>query len=107
LKYVVMQKGNREYPFIFPDEVVHAHMAGIIKAMWVTEALQALPRMFDSHLKRVRQEMLDAIITVSAGDYDIIRGKCSGSSQTLGLSSRGDEDEKLLWSHDYGGGIVD
>lgn len=85
MKYVILQvtQGTlkRELPVIFPDCVCHDDMA-----LWFGEALAA-----------------DKIKAVSAG-FCTVRVNTSGSSETLGLKSR-PEDDQLINLFDYYHGI--
>jgi hypothetical protein len=95
MKYVVIEAriGDdvREFPIIFPNILVHSIVAGSVIA-----GLQAF------HNKNGKYTV------VSAGEIssmDLDAGSCHGSSETLKLKSRGEEDDKLITLHDYMHGI--
>ena len=98
MKYIVVsaikRKGENEsvirYPFVFPNNLVHANVA---KVMCLLISLM--------HLKR------DVLVT-SAGDVNStdFTGECSGKSDTLNLkSAKGDTN--LLSMNDYGAGMLE
>lgn len=103
MKYVVMKVGGQEMPVIFPNHMVHVEVAGAIKAMYAAIANAASGNILS---QTARQEVINSVQAISAGDYNQISGECSGSSSTLNLPSRGKADTRLIAMHDYTGGYV-
>lgn len=89
MKYIVLKIKDREWPIIFPDMMVHSDVA---------ESMQLHVIRFHDERSRV----------VAAGSISFFGGNvlCSGESETLGIESRGSEDEKLIKMFDYLHGIV-
>jgi len=91
MKYIIFEipigsELKREVPIIFPNSMVHSEVsAGFIPIVAAHKWKKPLP--------------------VSAGEYDPFTGRCSGQSETLGLRSRGREDEQIILMQDYGGGF--
>jgi len=86
MKYIVLRVQDQELPVIFPEQMIHSLVA---------EALSKMPSMAGA-------------VPVSAGQLsslDIGSG-CHGNSTTLGLSSRGVQDDQLIQMMDYLHGIV-
>ena len=81
MKYIVYWESEREFLVTFPDEIRHDRMS---------EAMEDLRFGGDYDGHRRQGEI------VAAGF--VVDGKCHGSSQTLGVASRGDVDTKLLQS---------
>jgi hypothetical protein len=95
MKYVVIQEqiGDdvREFPIIFPNILVHSVVAASVIA-----GLQAFHNKDGKYMP------------VAAGEIssmDLCAGSCHGSSETLKLKSRGEEDDKLITLHDYLHGV--
>lgn len=95
MKYVMFEKKLSEltisHPVIFPNHLVHSEVSEAILAMGV---LGAGPGKDGFGWK-----------AVSAGEYDVMTGECSGKSETLGLKSRPEEDKYIIKMNDYGGGM--
>lgn len=101
-KYVILRVGNTEVPVIFPDRMVHAWVAGLVKAYFAQEIKFAHPQIPDAALT----EAFTKFTVVSAGEANIAVISASGHSGTLGAPSRpGDKD--FLNSYPYTGGYVD
>ena len=66
-----------EVGITFPKELVHADVS------------EAITDMLTAKYKWECE-------TVSAGNWDVTRGVCSGKSDTLNLKSRGEEDERTI-----------
>jgi hypothetical protein len=83
------QIGNtlfQDFPFIFPNNLVHGEVALAANAVLVKHGFkQPEP--------------------VSAGSYCALDGSCSGGSESLGLTSRPVTDEQLIQLNDYGVGV--
>lgn len=88
MKYIVLATTNngltREFPIIFPNELVHSMVAE-----------QLLP-------------LVKGAAAVSAGEISSmgIESTCHGGSDTLKLKSRGKLDDLLIRMRDYNAGIV-
>jgi hypothetical protein len=82
-----------DVPILFPDELVHAMVAGAMSS--------CLAKHYPG----------SQIYPVSAGEVTITRSpngddvSCSGASQTLGLCTRGEYDEALISGINYNKGI--
>lgn len=92
MKYVILyaeiagvQKG---LPLIFPDFLCHDHIVSSICSL----------------LKEKYKINVSGV--VSAGDIDIDQVSCSGYSPTLKIYSRDGEDDDLIESYDYLGGML-
>jgi hypothetical protein len=87
MKYIVLQviEGGleREIPILFPSFLVHKLVADAL----------------------IGTEGLENATVVSAGDVEASSFTCNGKSETLNLTSRGDEDRKLINTVDYFHGI--
>jgi len=83
VKYLVAVLNSKEMMFVFPRDVEHDRM-------W--EALEAI-RFGDDH--NWRRELQTEGSLVSAGFIDLM-GYCYGTSETLGIGSRGDVDTALF-----------
>lgn len=91
MKYIVMQRKIsddmiREVPIIFPNELVHAHVA---------KALLNLPGNPYGFLNKV----------AAAGDVTLDGAFCGGRSETLKIGSREAEDDRLIFGVEYGFGV--
>jgi len=88
MKYIVLGKTDtavtHEVPIIFPNFMVHSLVA---------DAMLAYPNMQDYKV-------------VAAGDIHPSLLTCSGDSESLGVASRGREDEQLIGSINYTHGFV-
>lgn len=82
MKYIVIQLGEREEMFVFPRTVDHDRMF---------EACEAIR--FGNERNWVREIRKNGEC-IAAGFID--GGECHGHSETLGISSRGEVDTKLL-----------
>lgn len=95
MKYIVIQVTTkdivRELPFLFPDAIVHAQM------------FQYMQHQMTMH------HNADSVACVAAGFTSSIgvgtAGQCHGESESLGIKSRGEEDDKLIMMLDYTHGI--
>lgn len=87
MKYIILQRhiGDliQETPVIFPKWLIHSDMA---------EVCRRLP------------ELRTAMI-VAAGFWNPVTG-CGGKSESLGVSSRGEQDTDLIMVCDYSQGLV-
>lgn len=92
MKYVMLRVKNglleRDVPIIFPDMLVHKHVADVMC----------------EHLRRAH--MVDSVRPVSAGEVNVDEVTCHGESTTLKLSSRGAEDDTVILNYDYLHGVV-
>lgn len=79
MKYIVYQDGDKEYLVAFSREINHDRMA---------EAMEALRFGSERDWHRRQGEVL------AAGFIDC--DACHGSSETLGIASRGEADTALL-----------
>jgi hypothetical protein len=84
MKYIVLDTGERELPIIFPDEMNHIDIA------------TAITNLGDYKSCRL----------VAGGFIQMGSSLCFGSSQTLAISSR-IEDQALINGYDYSHGIKD
>lgn len=87
LKYIILElkcEGFQfqAYPFLFSGEVTHSNMAEF--------AHRALVEEFDRPFDPKELEV------VSAGFYDLHQQKCHGKSESLGIESRGHEDDSVI-----------
>lgn len=82
-KYVVIRTEHIDIPVIFPDTLVHKDVAERIRS-----------------IKALRDIGTTEIL--SAGDLNLMIGSVGGKSETLGLESRGEEDQRLMDSFAYG-----
>ena len=106
MKYIVCRVQNDkeivcDIPFVFPDMMVHS---------MVFAQMRALLEMQFFHSKK-RNE----VIALSAGEFSSMAfeehimetnpnqaGMCHGKSDSLGVKSRGKEDDVLIRMADYG-----
>jgi hypothetical protein len=90
MKYVVLsaKRGGLmcEIPFIFHNLLVHVTMAAAMSTA-------------------LRKHGFTDVKPLSAGEFCLLDGSCSGKSDTLNLESRGEEDAHLIALIDYGFGI--
>lgn len=92
MKYVIVRSINqdieREYPIVFPNQLIHKDMAELL----ISYLLQ--------------QEI--ATMVVSAGEISLfgIQDRCGGHSETLNVSSRGELDDAIISMNDYQHGVV-
>lgn len=93
MKYIVMKVVNkdveRELPILFPDALVHKTMAQIV-----------------THIA-FRDLGCASASCVAAGFISsaAVGAGCYGESESLGIESRGEEDDKLIGMLDYNHGI--
>lgn len=95
MKYIVIATKlggmERELPFIFPDAIVHARM------------FQYMSHQMTMH------HGCNSVTCVAAGFLSSVGvgalGQCYGNSESLGIKSRGEEDDKLMMTLDYTHGI--
>ena len=73
----------RELPVIYPDMLSHSDVA---KSMSVVPGMKGFT-------------------PVSAGQLQLVAESCSGQSRTLNLSSREDDDQRLINSFPYAHGV--
>lgn len=96
-KYVYFRAGNREFPVMFPEDMVHSVMADAVRFYMMKIANE----MSNGVLSRAALEKLaDEVQPVSAGFVTLDIGSCSEGSETLGLKARPD-DAKRLRTHNY------
>lgn len=90
MKYIIFEVPMAslvcDMPIIFPNSMAHSEVAagfGFIVAAhkWDHNRVKA----------------------ISAGEFNIDTGECSGRSDSLGLDSRGDVDTRIIAMSDYGG----
>lgn len=91
MKYVVLSIKNKngmtiESPIVFPELLVHKHVSDKIVELMQTYFPEA------------------EIKPIAAGDLSSMsfEGGCDGKSDTLGLTSRQEEDDRLISMCDYG-----
>lgn len=77
---------TRRVPIIFPEPLVHAHVA----------------KLMEPHLRYMG---FDTVKAVSAGDFDVLTGKVSGKSDTLKLH-HDPKDNDTITTYDYTHGMV-
>lgn len=95
-KYIIVQKGNRELPFIFPDECVHSYMFKCVRAMVKLE----IRTLFPDASKKMLEDAADSLKVVGAGSITFDVGAATGGSETLGVRAR-DRDTSLIQSFPY------
>lgn len=81
-RYIIIRTETHDIPIIYPDCLVHAEVAQAICGI-------------EDMAKRGAQPL-------SAGELTVYAGNCCGESETLGLQSRGVEDDACIASHEYG-----
>lgn len=95
MKYIVVEVTTkdivREFPFIFPEAIVHSQM------FWHMQHQMTMHHHADS-VRCVAAGFLSSIAVGTAG-------RCHGESESLGIKSRGEEDDKLIMMLDYTHGI--
>lgn len=88
-KYIVVRAGNQDIPVLFPDSLVHQDVAERICA-----------------IKDLRDRP-GGSKTIAAGSLCVMAHGVGGDSETLKLTSRGDIDQNLIDSFEYGArGII-
>ena len=98
MKYLVFEATHgegsaaivHEIPIIFPDSLTHKVMAVRI----------------EGHVKQAYGGDKCQVKIIAAGSITVM-GQCFDKSDTLGVSSRGEEDSSLINTFDYFHGIVD
>lgn len=98
MKYIVFEATHgegpaaiaHEVPIIFPNNLTHQVMAVRV----------------ERHVKQAYGGDKCQVKVIAAGEITVM-GQCFGKSETLGLSSRGEEDSSLINTFDYFHGIVD
>lgn len=98
LKYIMIrvdEEGGapREWPIIFPDELVHAYMFEAVRGM----------KVMLGHNRWARPYL--GAKAVSAGEITVA-GHCHGGSETLQLKSRGNIDTNIVNAFDYLKGLL-
>lgn len=89
MKYIVIQKMIAddkfyEFPIIFPNALIHKDVAEAI----------------------TRMKFLKNSFIAAAGEFTLHGAVgCSGRSETIGVGSRKETDERLIILNDYGAGI--
>lgn len=101
-KYIILQVGNAEVPIIFPKDLIHAEVARAMQSYYVRVAVQCAPKGVLSD--KALSELRGSIKAVSAGELTLDVGACTGRSDTLGVSSR-PEDERVIAAHPYTHGL--
>ena len=95
MKYIVVEvttKGIiRELPFIFPENFVHKAMYQMVEREYI----------FDHKADSVRCIAAGFISSLGVAPA----GGCYGKSESLGISSRGEEDDSIIPMLDYTHGI--
>lgn len=84
-----------DVPIVFPDMLVHAMVFAQMRAL--------LEMQFFSNKHKT------TVVALSAGEFSSTQmidpdGFCHGKSDSLGVVSRGKEDDNLLGMNDYGVG---
>jgi hypothetical protein len=87
MKYVMIRRGGQVLPIIFPEFLVHEDVANAIIGV----------------LENMDGPNLQPREVVSAGDVTVPLASCDGSSQTLGIGSRYNQDERLITFGQYSG----
>lgn len=103
MKYLIVKTGNREVPFIFPDDLVHAIMLESIKDYYARTAMLMANGMLGP---KSLEEIRSAVVAVAGGDIVLDLSVCSGRSETCGVSAR-PGDAAHIASYPYTGGIVE
>lgn len=107
MKYIVCQvkrKGEPlyEFPFVFPEQLVHAMVFSQMRAM--------LEHQFFSNKEKTEVVPIAAgflhSMTFATGTGAEGNGFCHGESESLGVKSRGLQDDKLFMMNDYGAGAM-
>jgi hypothetical protein len=103
-KYVIMRVGNREVPVLFPESMVHAHMAEMMQLYFATEAQFLAGGVLSTDAVR---KIADSVTAASAGSCEVrvLVARDSGS-ETLGIKSRF-HDTAVINMHPYTGGYVE
>lgn len=94
MKYVMFRctdsSGEQiDIPVIFPKIMIHRMIAGQLSSV----------------LRN--QHGYQEVSVISAGDTNIHCFSCSGESETIGVSSRGEKDREIITHHDVNYGFVD
>lgn len=101
-KYVMLQVGDRAMPIIFPEELVHAHVAGAMQL--AVEALDPKkdlrPRQCESMLERGTAPVRSAGFVEGLACAIVI-----GESESLGVKSD-DDDTQIINNHPYEKGML-
>jgi hypothetical protein len=104
MKYIVcqIQRDGDPFlnvPFVFPETLVHSMVFSQMRAL--------LEHQYFSDKKKT------TVVCISAGFLsstvlltDGPDGLCHGESTSLGVKSRGADDDRLLMMNDYGSGAV-
>lgn len=102
-KYVIVRLGNTEVPVIFPERLVHAHVAMMLRSMFAAEA-QVLSNGVLS--AQAIQQVAESVVPVAAGSCEIDVFATHGRSETLNLGAR-PADAAFMNMLQYTGGYVD
>ena len=95
MKYIVVEVTHktivRELPFIFPESFVHKSMYQMVEREYL----------FDHKADSVRCVAAGFIRSLAVAPA----GGCYGKSESLGIASRGEEDDDIIPMLDYTHGI--
>lgn len=101
-KYIIVRKGNKELPFIFPEDCVHSLMFRAVRMMTRLEIKMLYPAASDKMLK----DAVDALKVVGAGTVRIDVGPATGGSETLGGIMARPGDQAFMQSFPYTHGAL-
>jgi hypothetical protein len=96
-KYIYFKAGNREFPVMFPEDMVHSVMADAIRFYMLKTANDMSNGMLS---REALEKLADEVKPVSAGFVTLDIGSCSEGSETLKIKARPD-DAKRLRTHSY------
>lgn len=100
-KYVVVKTGNREWPVIFPPNMVHVLMAESAIDYIMREVILERPGLTDDLYIKLRE----AIKVVAAGDVVVQFESTSGKSESLSVEAR-ESDARMFACHQVTNGMV-
>jgi hypothetical protein len=88
MKYIMLKLEDqcKNIPVIFPDILVHAHVAAAIT-------------------RTLEMQGIRGAEVISAGSIDIVANGAGGESETLSIESRGERDVDVINQYPYSHGI--
>jgi len=100
-KYIIVQKGNQELPFIFPAQCVHSLMFQAVQVM----TMQEIKTMYPEATSKMQADAALSLKVVGAGSVTFDVGKAGGFSETLDVKSR-EQDSSVIQSFPYTSGLI-
>lgn len=99
-KYVMIKSGDHSYPIIFPNALIHSHVAGAMKMVLDTldPKKDLRPRQLESMLENPNHQV------TGAGFLNLAVTSTFGMSESLGLNSH-EQDAAIINMWPYAQGL--